>query len=96
MRRLSTEGSEYSSRCPSGQASPNLQSPTRFHMLKSDNQKSPNLSTDHRWSNTFKVVSFSCGYCQKQMLIGVKCKNCKFRCHKECEKSAHKFARSIA
>jgi len=29
QRRLSTEGSDYSSKCPSGQASPNLQSPTR-------------------------------------------------------------------
>ena len=35
IRRLSTEGSEYSSKCPSGQASPSLQSPTRSYTNKS-------------------------------------------------------------
>lgn len=28
----------------------------------------------------------SCGYCQKQIFIaGLKCKECKYTCHKECE-----------
>jgi hypothetical protein len=34
QRRLSTEGSDYSSKCPSGQASPNLQSPTRKDLFQ--------------------------------------------------------------
>ena len=34
IRRCSTEGSEYSSKCPSGQASPSLQSPTRSYINK--------------------------------------------------------------
>lgn len=61
QRRLSTSdkcGSEFSSRCPSGQASPSLQSPSRFSKTvslftndSSDSKKmckSPNLIREHR------------------------------------------------
>lgn len=61
QRRLSTSdkcGSEFSSRCPSGQASPSLQSPSRFSKTGSvftndsyDSKKpckSPNLTREHR------------------------------------------------
>ncbi|CAF0811692.1 unnamed protein product [Brachionus calyciflorus] len=98
QRRLSSSekcGSEYSSRCPSGQASPSLQSPSRFSKTGSvftndstDSKKhmckSPNLIREHRWSNTLKVAN--CGVCNKKIIFGIKCKNCKFRCHKDCEK----------
>jgi hypothetical protein len=61
QRRLSASdkcGSEFSSRCPSGQASPSLQSPSRFSktgtIFTTDTtdskkmSKSPNLTREHR------------------------------------------------
>lgn len=27
----------------------------------------------------------SCGYCQKPIFLGLKCKDCKYICHRECE-----------
>lgn len=39
----------------------------------------------HRFTKKFKMMS-SCGYCQKQIfLAGLKCKDCKYTCHRECE-----------
>uniref|UniRef100_A0A8D8M8Z4 Kinase suppressor of Ras 2 n=1 Tax=Cacopsylla melanoneura TaxID=428564 RepID=A0A8D8M8Z4_9HEMI len=39
----------------------------------------------HRFTKTFKMKA-TCDYCDKQMLIetGLKCKDCKYKCHKEC------------
>lgn len=39
----------------------------------------------HRFTKTFRMMS-SCDFCEKQMFIGtgLSCKECKFRCHKEC------------
>lgn len=37
----------------------------------------------HRFSKIFKVAT--CDYCFKQMIYGVKCKECKFKCHRDCE-----------
>lgn len=38
----------------------------------------------HRFTKVFKVMS-TCDLCQKQMFFGLKCKECKYRCHKDCE-----------
>lgn len=40
----------------------------------------------HRFTKTFKMMS-SCGYCQKPIFLGtgLKCKECKYTCHRECE-----------
>lgn len=37
----------------------------------------------HRFHSTFKV-SFSCQLCDRPMFYGVKCKDCKYLCHKNC------------
>ncbi|CAH1115941.1 unnamed protein product [Phaedon cochleariae] len=41
---------------------------------------------NHRFAKTFKMMS-TCGYCQKQIYFGtgLKCKECKYTCHRECE-----------
>lgn len=38
----------------------------------------------HRFTKVFKMMS-TCYLCQKQMFFGLKCKECKYRCHKDCE-----------
>uniref|UniRef100_A0A6P7GD17 Kinase suppressor of Ras 1-like n=1 Tax=Diabrotica virgifera virgifera TaxID=50390 RepID=A0A6P7GD17_DIAVI len=40
----------------------------------------------HRFTKTFKMMS-SCGYCQKPIYFGsgLKCKECKYTCHRDCE-----------
>lgn len=38
----------------------------------------------HRFTKKFKVMS-TCDLCNKQMFFGLKCKECKYRCHKDCE-----------
>lgn len=40
----------------------------------------------HRFTKVFKMMS-TCDLCQKQMFFGLKCKECKYRCHKDCEPS---------
>ncbi|XP_058807431.1 kinase suppressor of Ras 2 isoform X2 [Phymastichus coffea] len=41
---------------------------------------------NHRFTKTFKMMT-TCDYCDKQMFLGsgLKCKECKYKCHKECE-----------
>ncbi|KAI4484473.1 hypothetical protein M0804_007039 [Polistes exclamans] len=40
----------------------------------------------HRFTKTFKMMT-TCDYCDKQMFIGtgLKCKECKYKCHRDCE-----------
>ncbi|KAJ8923037.1 hypothetical protein NQ315_001585 [Exocentrus adspersus] len=40
----------------------------------------------HRFTKTFRMMS-SCGYCQRPIYFGtgLKCKECKYTCHRECE-----------
>ncbi|XP_045448169.1 kinase suppressor of Ras 2 [Melitaea cinxia] len=40
----------------------------------------------HRFTKTFNMIA-TCDYCDKQMLFGsgLKCKECKFKCHRDCE-----------
>ncbi|CAG9856573.1 unnamed protein product [Phyllotreta striolata] len=39
----------------------------------------------HRFTKTFKMMS-SCGYCQKPIFgKGLKCKECNYTCHRDCE-----------
>ncbi|CAD6995865.1 kinase suppressor of Ras 2 [Ceratitis capitata] len=38
----------------------------------------------HRFAKVFQVMS-TCDLCQKQMFFGLKCRECKYRCHKDCE-----------
>lgn len=45
---------------------------------------SMSASHGHRFTKKFKVMS-SCDLCGKQMFFGLKCKDCKYRCHKDCE-----------
>lgn len=37
----------------------------------------------HRFVSTMKINS-SCNLCDKPMFIGLKCKECKYRCHRDC------------
>lgn len=37
----------------------------------------------HRFHSTFKVT-FNCQICDRPLWLGVKCKDCKYRCHKNC------------
>jgi len=39
---------------------------------------------NHRFTKTFKPAR--CDYCQEYFFNGLKCKECKFRCHGDCEK----------
>ncbi|XP_057320435.1 kinase suppressor of Ras 2 [Microplitis mediator] len=41
---------------------------------------------NHRFTKTFKMMT-TCDYCEKQMFIGtgLKCKECKYKCHRDCE-----------
>lgn len=39
----------------------------------------------HRFTKTFKMMT-ACNFCNKQMFgTGLKCKECKYKCHRECE-----------
>lgn len=38
----------------------------------------------HRFSNTVKIKAVKCNLCEKPMIFGVKCKECKYRCHRDC------------
>ncbi|XP_038220722.1 kinase suppressor of Ras 2 isoform X2 [Zerene cesonia] len=40
----------------------------------------------HRFTKTFNMIA-TCDFCDKQMLFGsgLKCKECKFKCHRDCE-----------
>lgn len=40
----------------------------------------------HRFTKKFKALS-TCDYCKKQMFFGLKCIECKYLCHKDCETS---------
>ncbi|CAH0773160.1 unnamed protein product [Bemisia tabaci] len=54
--------------------------------------RTPNVSRGmghviaHRFTKTFKMMT-TCDYCDKQMFIGtgLKCKECKYKCHRDCE-----------
>ena len=39
----------------------------------------------HRFCTMVKVTSVLCYLCQKPMYIGLKCKECKYKCHRDCE-----------
>ncbi|CAG0916602.1 unnamed protein product [Notodromas monacha] len=39
----------------------------------------------HRFTKSFRVTT--CDYCQKQMIIGMRCKDCKYKCHNDCMSS---------
>lgn len=41
----------------------------------------------HRFQSTFKV-SFNCQICDRPLFYGVKCKDCKYLCHKNCSSRA--------
>jgi kinase suppressor of Ras 2 len=38
----------------------------------------------HRFVSSMKLTSIVCELCKKPMIFGFKCKECKFRCHREC------------
>lgn len=38
----------------------------------------------HRFAKKFNVM-YTCDLCTKPMFFGLKCKECKYRCHKDCE-----------
>jgi hypothetical protein len=37
----------------------------------------------HRFTKMIKVTT--CDFCYKQVIIGLRCKECKFKCHRDCE-----------
>lgn len=39
----------------------------------------------HRFSTWFKVTSVPCYLCEKPMYYGLRCKECKYKCHRDCE-----------
>ncbi|XP_053200898.1 kinase suppressor of Ras 2-like [Panonychus citri] len=38
----------------------------------------------HRFVNAIKVPTTLCNLCDKPMMIGFKCRDCKYRCHRDC------------
>lgn len=40
----------------------------------------------HRFTKTLKFMT-TCDFCEKQMIFGtgLKCKECKYKCHRDCE-----------
>ncbi|RWS08806.1 Kinase suppressor of Ras 2-like protein [Dinothrombium tinctorium] len=38
----------------------------------------------HRFSKTVKVTTVLCHLCEKPMFYGYKCRECKYRCHRDC------------
>lgn len=99
--RRPSDGSEAGgSRGPSGHASPILPSPIHSPIYIDDHNslsvpKSPktpyinHYSSNHRFSNTFKITT--CDLCHKQMFLGYKCKECKYKCHRDCASKAHQL-----
>lgn len=51
------------------------------------NQMAATLNHDipHHFTRNFKLTTATCNFCNRQMFYGLKCKECKYRCHKECE-----------
>lgn len=41
----------------------------------------------HRFTKKFRALSSTCNYCNKQMFFGLKCIECKYSCHNDCEAS---------
>lgn len=39
---------------------------------------------NHRFTTTIKLMA-TCDLCQKQVFLGLKCTECKYRCHKDCK-----------
>ncbi|XP_048582848.1 kinase suppressor of Ras 2 isoform X2 [Nematostella vectensis] len=66
------------------------------HNRSSYSSSSPKTPTRHVMGHTIKhrfsqkkfMVSLACDFCQKILLSGVKCKECKYKCHKKCAKRA--------
>lgn len=44
-----------------------------------------NHDIPHHFTKNFKLTTVTCNFCNRQMFYGLKCKECKYRCHKECE-----------
>lgn len=40
----------------------------------------------HRFSSRSFFHSTACDFCKKGMILGVRCKQCKYKCHKNCQK----------
>ncbi|CAL7947575.1 unnamed protein product [Xylocopa violacea] len=38
----------------------------------------------HRFTTTFKMLT-TCDFCEKQMFTGLKCRECRYKCHRDCE-----------
>lgn len=38
----------------------------------------------HRFSSTLKVTASNCQLCEKPMFLGYKCRECKYKCHRDC------------
>ncbi|XP_020909592.1 kinase suppressor of Ras 1 isoform X2 [Exaiptasia diaphana] len=76
-----------------------IQSDSDSECLRSNysyGSSSPKTPTRHVMGHAIKhifsqkkfMVSRSCDYCHKILLSGVKCKACKYKCHKRCAKQA--------
>ena len=82
-----------------GHTSPIMTSPSRSPPVISPDQQQDNCFVDiaprsprtygmshsihHRFSKTMKINSI-CNLCEKPMFIGYKCRECKYRCHRDC------------
>eukprot|EP00794_Sanderia_malayensis_P013863 gene13863-15311_t len=45
-------------------------------------------SIKHMFSAKTFLISLTCEYCHRMMFVGVKCKDCGFKCHKKCSRKA--------
>lgn len=59
-----------------------LHMPTQLTAPRSPRSRGMAHSISHRFASTVKVTT--CHLCEKQMIIGFKCKECKFMCHRDC------------
>lgn len=54
------------------------------HVPLSNFKRGPLIA--HRFTKKFRALS-TCNFCNKQMFFGLKCIECKYSCHKDCEAS---------
>eukprot|EP00795_Rhopilema_esculentum_P015396 gene15396-6635_t len=83
-----TNGFESSSRdydCPSSSHSVSQSPRTPTRLLP---RYGMGHSIKHLFSAKTFLISLTCEYCHRLMFVGVKCKECGFKCHKKCSRKA--------
>lgn len=85
-------GSNYNLTVPRSPLTPNsiTNTTTTSSGVANNNNSNHSMATlnhdiPHHFTKNFKLTTVTCNFCNRQMFYGLKCKECKYRCHKECE-----------